>query len=45
MTRLRSRRTLRKKSLRSEKTITRILNKYHIGSKRSTPVIHESINL
>jgi peptide/nickel transport system permease protein len=30
--------------LRSEKTITRILNKYHIGSKRSTPVIHEPIN-
>jgi peptide/nickel transport system permease protein len=30
--------------LRSEKSITRILNKYHIGSKRSTPVIHESIN-
>ena len=31
--------------LRSEKAITRILNKYHIGSKRSTPVIHEPINL
>jgi peptide/nickel transport system permease protein len=27
--------------LRSEKEITRVLNKYHIGSKRSTPVIHE----
>jgi peptide/nickel transport system permease protein len=30
--------------LRSEKVITRVLNKYHVGSKRSTPVIHEPIN-
>lgn len=30
--------------LRSEKAITRVLNKYHVGSKRSTPVIHEPIN-
>jgi peptide/nickel transport system permease protein len=30
--------------LRSEKEITRVLNKYHIGSKRSTPVIHEPIS-
>lgn len=29
--------------LRSEKKITRILKKYHIVSKRSTPVIHEPI--
>lgn len=29
--------------LRSEKEITRVLNKYHIGSKRSTPVLHEPI--
>lgn len=30
--------------LRSEKEITRVLNKYHIGSKRSTPVLREPIN-
>ena len=29
--------------LRSEKEITRVLNKYHIGSRRSTPVLHEPI--
>lgn len=29
--------------LRSEKEITRVLNKYHIGSKRSTPVIKEPL--
>jgi peptide/nickel transport system permease protein len=29
--------------LRSEKEIIRILKKYHISSKRSTPVIHEPI--
>ena len=29
--------------LRSEKEIIRILKKYHINSKRSTPVIHEPI--
>jgi peptide/nickel transport system permease protein len=28
--------------LRSEKAITRVLRKYHVISKRSTPVIHES---
>lgn len=27
--------------LRNEKEITRVLQKYHFGSKRSTPVIHE----
>lgn len=30
--------------LRSEKEITRVLNKYHIGSKRSTPVIKEPLH-
>jgi peptide/nickel transport system permease protein len=29
--------------LRSEKEITRVLRKYHAGSKRSTPVIHDAI--
>jgi peptide/nickel transport system permease protein len=29
--------------LRSEKEITRVLKKYHITSRRSTPVIHEPI--
>jgi peptide/nickel transport system permease protein len=29
--------------LRSEKEITRVLNKYHIGSKRSTPVVKEPL--
>jgi peptide/nickel transport system permease protein len=29
--------------LRNEKEITRVLNKYHLGSKRSTPVIKEPL--
>ncbi len=30
--------------LRSEKEITRVLRKYHLGSKRSTPVVNEPLS-